>query len=470
MRTFCNPVFPARQVNLAATPKPITPFGGLVSLIAFFDKIGLAERITALIPFSYTSPNSIPPAKTLVAFMISVVAGARRLAHTDWLRADKALHALLGIERFPGTDTVRNFFQRFRQGHIEEFWRPLWKWLLALSWPMPTEGFSLDLDSTVFQRSGNQEGAKRGYNPSRPGRHSHHPLIAFLAEAPLVLHAWLRSGNTGSARGAVAFLTEAFALMPSHWRLRTVRADSGFFENSLLTFLEARGIPYIVVARLTQNVKRKAAALAQWTVIDENYAWARFTLQLQGWSSPREFFAIRERIRESKNGVGRRLIDVDGYTFRVFVTNRQGDGAELWRDYNQRACCEQHIEELKNDLQADGFCMKDFYATESAFLSVCFTYNLLSLYQHASAPEQRKTGFKRPVTLRAEVFIGGAVLGSRGRIPVLYIAESWGGLDKHKPLLDNILRWPGATSPKLPPEPPRGEQTGGKTSGNHCAA
>jgi|688.fasta_scaffold56968_9 hypothetical protein len=26
-------------------------------------------------------------------------------------------------------------------------------------------------------------------------------------------------------------------------------------------------------------------------------------------------------------------------------------------------CCEQHIEELKNDLQADGFCMKDFYAT-----------------------------------------------------------------------------------------------------------
>jgi hypothetical protein len=54
--------------------------------------------------------------------------------------------------------------------------------------------------------------------------------------------------------------------------------------------------------------------------------------------------------------------------------------------------------------------MKDFYATESAFLSVCFVYNLLSLYQHASAPEQRKAGFKRPATLRAEVFIGGAVL------------------------------------------------------------
>jgi hypothetical protein len=75
---------------------------------------------------------------------------------------------------------------------------------------------SIDLDSTVFQRSGDPEGAKRSYSPSCPGRNSHHPLIAFLAEA-------------------------------------------------LLTFLEARGIPYILVARLTQKVERKAAGLATWT-------------------------------------------------------------------------------------------------------------------------------------------------------------------------------------------------------------
>ena len=104
MQTSCNPVFPGRQVQLTSTAKPVTPFGGLVSLIAFFGRIGLAGRISGQMPFVYTSPNAIPPAQTLVAFIVSVVAGARRLAHTDWLRADKALHALLGIERFPGTD------------------------------------------------------------------------------------------------------------------------------------------------------------------------------------------------------------------------------------------------------------------------------------------------------------------------------------------------------------------------------
>ena len=46
-------------------------------------------------------------------------------------------------------------------------------------------------------------------NPRGPGRLSHHPLLAFLAEANFVLHAWLRSGNTGAGQGVVQFLREA---------------------------------------------------------------------------------------------------------------------------------------------------------------------------------------------------------------------------------------------------------------------
>jgi hypothetical protein len=68
------------------------------------------------------------------------------------------------------------------------------------------------------------------------------------------------------------------------------------------------------------------------------------------------------------------------------------------------------------------------------------------------------------------VFIGGAVLGNRSRNPMLYIAESWGGLSKQKPLLDNILQWPGTTSPKLPPDPPGDETKAGKSTAKTCAA
>ena len=82
---------------------------------------------------------------------MSVVTGARRFAHCQWLRADPVLHALLGLERFPGDDTIHNFFLRFTQAHIEASWRPHWRWLLLLL-ACPMAGSSLDPDSTVFGR------------------------------------------------------------------------------------------------------------------------------------------------------------------------------------------------------------------------------------------------------------------------------------------------------------------------------
>ncbi len=416
-----------------------------MSFVEFLNRLGLAAKLQEAMPFCLLSPNAIPPAQTLMGFMIAVVVGARRFAHTDWLRFDKALHAMLGIARFPGTDTIRNFFARFNQGRIEAFWRPLWRWLLP-RFVAPEQGFSLDLDSTVFQRSGEQEGAAKGYNPRRPGRKSHHPLLAVLAEAPCVLHGWLRSGNTGAAKGVCEFLREALALVPANWKLRCVRADSGFFAEELLEFLEERSLAYIIVARLTANIKAKAAAIACWKQVDDHYAVGEFQAQLFGWKKPRRFVVVREQIREEKSAVGRKLLDVPGYTFRIFVTNRSEDALVLWRDYNGRATIEQRIEELKAELSAGGFCMQNFFATESAFLAVLFTFNLLSLYQKAIEP----TGaYRQPATLRAAVFLGGAILGRAARKAVLHLSGAWGGLEKHKPLLEAILQWPPPTSPKL---------------------
>jgi len=354
---------------------------------------------------------------------------------------------MLGLERFPSDDTIRNFFLRFSQGHVEAFWRPLWRWLLVLV-KCPLGGFALDLDSTVFCREGKQAGARKGYNPRRKGRNSHHPLLAVLAEAQFILHGWLRSGNTGPARGVIPFLQEALTLLPVGTWLRTVRADSGFFDGSFLDFLEERALPYVVVARLTRTLQRQCAGIKDWTSIDAHHAAGEFTAKLFGWTKERRFVVVREQVREAKAAVGRRLLDVPGYTFRIWVTNRTESPLALWRDYNGRAGIEQRIEELKHDLAADGFCLQPFFATESAFLAVLFTFNLLSLYQHLVTPDQP---YRQPGTLRVAVFLCGAVLGGMGRAVVVKLSAAWGGLRKHKPLVDATLDWLNIASPKLIP-------------------
>jgi hypothetical protein len=66
------------------------------------------------------------------------------------------LHALPRVKRFPTDGTIRNLFKRFTQGRVVRFYEPLWAWQLARV-PKRAGGYSLDLDSTVFERYGEQE-------------------------------------------------------------------------------------------------------------------------------------------------------------------------------------------------------------------------------------------------------------------------------------------------------------------------
>ena len=158
---------------------------------------------------------------------------------------------------------------------------------------------------------------------------------------------------------------------------------------------------------------------------------------------------VREKIQERKASLGRKLFEVPGYTFRIFVTNLADPPEEIWRDYNQRACVEQRIEELKSDLAADDFCLKGFFATEAAFLSILMLFNLLVEFQRASGMR----GYRQPASLRVQVFLCGAILGRAGHRTVLHLSAAWGGLDNRNSLLDNLLLYEIPTSRKLGIEP-----------------
>ena len=84
---------------------------------------------------------------------------------------------------------------------------------------------------------------------------------------------------------------------------------------------------------------------------------------------------------------------------------------------------------------------------EAAFLAVLFTFNLLSLYQRNATPQTRYR--QQLATLRewcsyAERDLGLSLAGKRCSI----LSAAWGGLDKHKPLLEAIFQWPEPTPPR----------------------
>jgi hypothetical protein len=117
-----------------------------------------------------------------------------------------------------------------------------------------------------------------------------------LGERPWVLHAWLRSGNTSSARGADAFLDETLALLPPGVNIAFLRADSGYGIEPFLSKVENHKFLYTIVARFTKGLKNEVAKVQTWQELEPGIAVAETVFQAQGWKKIRRvgFWCVKE--------------------------------------------------------------------------------------------------------------------------------------------------------------------------------
>ena len=314
-----------RRIGFGFTAHPITVWAGVILLRLYFEWIKLREELSeALVGFAKRSNNQISSVDVMLSWFYGLALGAERFEHFTRYRGDRLLGELLGIERFGSPDTLRRLFLRFGYREVTEVSERLMRFSLRRMRPILL-GHTLDLDSTVLCRYGEQEGSLKGYNPKKPGRPSHHPLVAFLAEGRRLLWAVLRSGNSGSANGCVEFLKQALTVLPAGQKIGLVRADAGFFEKRLLEYLEGQELPYIIVARLTQIVRKLVIhqiPSKACRAVARGIEVADLEVSLPNWKTVRRrFICLRQEISERPQASGRRLIDCPGYTYRVMVTS-----------------------------------------------------------------------------------------------------------------------------------------------------
>jgi len=406
------------ELEIAYTDKSVSGWGGLAVMGRYIDRLGLRELLAQALPDGRTSPNRTPAVEIVLAFFATVLTGGKRFAHVERLRTgetqDEVVSGVLGIARMPSAMTLTRYFGGFARAQVEHLTEALWNFTVSrLS--CPALGAVLDLDSTVFERYGRQEGSLKGYNPKRRGRPSHHPILAMLAEAKMVLHMWLRSGNSGTARGVEAFLAETLAKLPETFRLYAVRADSGFFAGPFLDDLERRELPYAVVARMTRPVRLALASIRTWTGFGPGLDAAETSYQAQGWKRPRRIVVVRESVDKRPQARGRTLFEMPDWRFHAVVTTLPHPPADVWRFYNGRAECENRLKELKEDFGADGFCLQSFDGTEAGFRLICFLYNLVAQFKSEIVQDPKP----RLSTLRTSLFVTGGILGRNGRRRIL---------------------------------------------------
>jgi hypothetical protein len=94
----------------------------------------------------------------MLSWFYGLALGAERFEHFTRYRRDRLLGELLGIKRYGSPDTMRRLFLRFNDQQVTEVSERLMGFSLARSRPILL-GHTLDLDSTVFCRYGEQEGS-----------------------------------------------------------------------------------------------------------------------------------------------------------------------------------------------------------------------------------------------------------------------------------------------------------------------
>jgi hypothetical protein len=359
---------PEGGFEIKFTDREVSAWGGMALMKRMLDQMGFQQAASGWDLPRPGSNRGYPPVQLIEQWIVSIWCGACRFAHTETVRFDGTLTRLFGWTKAAGHRAIVRLFERFDMARNEGVQEAVYRWFFDKASTLTR--ITLDMDSTVITRHGEQEGATRGYNPGKRGRPAHHPLLAFVAEARMVANFWLRPGNAHTANNALAFIESTLR----HLGSKTVglfRADSGFFDEAILSCLEGRKIDDIISARLTRGLQAAIARDARWWALETGLELAGIMYQAQGWTAPRRIAVVRQSVKR-KNAPGKTLSlfaddpDLSGWRYGAMVTSLTLPDVEVWRSYRGRADCENRIKELKADFGLDSFALNDFWATEAA--------------------------------------------------------------------------------------------------------
>lgn len=341
--------------------------------------------------------------------------------HLDVLRMDATLQQLFGWKRMAGHKAFQRYFSKFTAAINHNVFHPLYQWFFQ---QLQFDNYTLDLDSTVLTRYGNQQGAAKGYNIKKPGRKSHHPLMAFISDCRMVANFWLRSGDAFTANNFESFLLDTLDKLQDK-TIGLLRADSGFYCKNVFDILERKSIQYIIAARMYAPLQKLIVSIDNWLPLDNGLAIASAYYQSPLWNKARRVIVVRQQVEQRPKATGKILSlfeddeIINGYRYSAMVTNLTLPAKEVWTLYKNRADAENRIKELKEDFGLESFCLDNFDATEASLNWVMIAYNLMSLFRQAILKSKVQPQLK---TLRYKLFAVPAYITKNGNQRILNMA------------------------------------------------
>jgi hypothetical protein len=333
----------------------------------------------------------------------------------------------------PGADAQSRYKKIVAEcSSIEDVFVELFLW----AHPKPPRRITLDLDSTDDPIHGSQLGRFfHGYY----GHYCFLPLYIFCGEH--LLCAKLRPSDIDAPAGAIGQLQRIVAAIRERWPKTkiTIRADSGFCREQIMSWCETEGVDFILglaknrrlIGTIADELRQAEAEFVQTNCPAR--VFKDFDYQtLKSWSRARRTIGKAEHLAAGRNP-------------RFVVTSlspEEFDAATLYeKEYCARGEMENRIKEQQLYLFADRTSAQTMRANQLRLWFSSMAYSVMvALRQHGLAGTELRTA--RCDTIRLKLFkIGGLIQVTVRRI-VVSLSESYTCQNLFKQVMANLCELP----------------------------
>ncbi len=413
----------AAPLRLRHSAGELTDGAGLLLLRRLWDRLGLGQRLDTEAAWLR---GAYRPSLMVELWIVLLLYGGGCMDDLRLL-GGRGIRRLFGWKGLPDPTTYGRWLRRGGERLAGQLDAVLWQMVRA-RWARSAvpRSVMLVLDSTVVQRYGlKQAGAEKGYNPTKKGRPSHHPLVAFLAETGDCLGVRWRAGSAHTAAGAIPWIEALVGqLRAAGVEQITLRLDKGFFSRKMVEALEALGVGYVLKVPDQKWLRRHLSP------------FRRSQKDPKLWTASGTIYGARLLTVEQRREIGGAEGELELESYKVektahVLSNVAGISVlSAWRLYNQGALVEQRIEEL-GQLSVGQTAVDDLGGNHLLWALGALAYQMLhTLRTTALSGSWRRA---QPKRLRAWLFRLPAKLTTHAR-------KQYVQLQRAEPLRRELLR------------------------------
>lgn len=279
----------------------------------------------------------------LLQIIYMIIAGYFEDDASDELTNDPVFKAVLDKAALASQPTISRFFNRMDEETLNQFLdisRILRKKIYSVQMPGAA---ILDLDSTLLEAYGKQEGRAFNFHYQSNG---YHPLVCYDGITGDLIKIQLRDGTQYSCTGVVDFLQPVLDEYLNDYPTISLllRGDSGFATPELYKQCEENGTGYVIRLKENKTLRSKATDLVdkldeitQKNKVDYAVVYGEFMYQAGSWPYERRVVC---KVEKPENQMV--------YLYTFIVTNMDSSPEYLIKFYCKRGLMENFIKESKS--------------------------------------------------------------------------------------------------------------------------